>query len=83
VNSDERGLTWQVGVWDQTSHLYGSDLDKRFSSVVDAVINRASLRGGELVLDLGTETGAVAIREALSQHHSFHRRPSHVTCTFI
>jgi hypothetical protein len=53
MNSDEEGLTWQIGVWNQISHLYGREVDRRFSSVVEAVINRASLEPGERVLDLG------------------------------
>jgi hypothetical protein len=57
MNSDEEGLTWQIGVWNQISHLYGREVDTRFSSVVEAVINRASLEFGERVLDLGTGTG--------------------------
>jgi len=47
-------LTWQIGVWDQISQLYVREIDRRFSSVVEAVINRAALRFGERVLDLGT-----------------------------
>jgi len=64
VNGDQEGLTWQIGVWDQISQLYVREIDRRFSSVVEAVINRASLRVGERVLDLGTGTGAVALRAA-------------------
>ena len=66
MNSDEEGLTWQIGVWNQISQLYGREVDRRFSSVVEAVINRASLEFGERVLDLGTGTGAVAVRAALA-----------------
>jgi SAM-dependent methyltransferase len=66
MNSDEEGLTWQIGVWNQISHLYGREVDTRFSSVVEAVINRASLEFGERVLDLGTGTGAVAVRAAVA-----------------
>ena len=66
MNSDEEGLTWQIGVWNQISHLYGREVDTRFSSVVEAVINRASLEFGEQVLDLGTGTGAVAVRAAVA-----------------
>ena len=66
VNSDQKGLTWQIGVWNQMSHLYGQEIDRRFSRVVEAVIDRASLRRGERVLDLGTGTGAAAIRAAVA-----------------
>jgi len=59
-------LTWQIGVWDQISQLYVREIDRRFSSVVEAVINRAALRFGERVLDLGTGTGAVAWRAAVA-----------------
>jgi len=66
VNVDREGLTWQIGVWDQISQLYVREIDRRFSSVVEAVINRAALRFGERVLDLGTGTGAVACRAAVA-----------------
>ena len=62
----QEALTWQIGVWDQISQLYVREIDRRFSSVVEAVINRASLRFGERVLDLGTGTGAVACRAAVA-----------------
>lgn len=58
-------MKWQIGVWDQISQLYLREVDRRFAPVVDAVINRASLRPGERVLDLGTGTGAVAVRAAV------------------
>jgi len=66
VNADQEGVTWQIGVWNQISHLYGREIDRRFSPVVEGVINRASLRSGERVLDLGTGTGAVAVRAAVA-----------------
>ena len=66
VNSDEKGLTWQIGVWNQISQLYVREIDRRFFPVVEAVINRASLRPGEQVLDLGTGTGAAAVRAAVA-----------------
>lgn len=48
------------------SRLYGREVDRRFSPVVEAVIHRASLRFGERVLDVGTGTGAVAVQAALA-----------------
>lgn len=62
-NIDE-GLAWQIGVWDQISDLYLREIDRRFVPVVDGVIARAEIKPGETVLDLGTGTGAVAIRAA-------------------
>lgn len=66
MNADQEGVTWQIGVWNQMSHLYGREIDTRFWPVVEAVISRASLRCGERVLDLGTGTGAVAVRAAVA-----------------
>ena len=43
---------------------YEREVDRRFTSVVEVVFQRASLRSCEQVLDLGTGTGAVAIRAA-------------------
>jgi SAM-dependent methyltransferase len=43
---------------------YESEVDRRFASVVENVVQRAGLVQGERVLDLGTGTGAVAIRVA-------------------
>ena len=66
MSSDDEGLNWQIGVWNQMSRLYGREVDRRFSPVVEALIRRASLRPGERVLDLGTGTGAVAVRAAVA-----------------
>ena len=66
MSSDTDGLTWQIGVWDQLSHLYVREIDRRFLPVVEGVIKPASLRPGERVLDLGTGTGAVAVRAAVA-----------------
>lgn len=60
----ERGLAWQIGVWDRMAQPYQREVDRRFASVVDGVIERAQLQPGRRVLDLGTGTGAVAIRAA-------------------
>lgn len=60
----EEGLAWQRGVWDRMSARYLREIDMRFVPVVDGCITRAGLRPGESVLDLGTGTGAVAVRAA-------------------
>jgi SAM-dependent methyltransferase len=60
--SDSRGLVWQIGVWDRISQIYRDEIDPRFEPVVDGLLQRASLRVGERVLDLGTGTGAVAAK---------------------
>jgi SAM-dependent methyltransferase len=64
VSPDHEGLNWQVAVWAQLSQIYVGEVDRRFAPVVDAVIARASLQPGECVLDVGTGTGAVAVRAA-------------------
>jgi SAM-dependent methyltransferase len=46
------------------SQVYLREVDQRFASVVDGVVRRASLQPGDRVLDVGTGTGAVAIRAA-------------------
>lgn len=60
----DEGLAWQIDVWDQMSDLYLREIDRRFVPVVDGVIARAEIQPGESVLDLGTGTGAVAVRAA-------------------
>jgi SAM-dependent methyltransferase len=66
MSSQQEGLTWQTGVWNQMSRIYVREFDKRFAPVVEGVISRASLQPGERVLDLGTGTGAVAVLAALA-----------------
>jgi ubiquinone/menaquinone biosynthesis C-methylase UbiE len=63
-NSDDAGLAWQTGVWDKISNLYLEEVDQRFVPVIEGVIDRAAIRPGESVLDLGTGTGSVALRVA-------------------
>jgi SAM-dependent methyltransferase len=61
---DKKGLAWQTGVWDKISDLYLEEVDRRFVPVIEGVIDRADIRPGEKVLDLGTGTGSVALRVA-------------------
>jgi len=63
-DQERDGLAWQTGVWNRISDIYLREIDQRFASVVEAVIGRATLVSGEDVLDLGTGTGAVALRAA-------------------
>jgi len=63
-SSEDEGVAWQIGVWDRMAQSYEQEVDRRFTSVVDGVVRRAALHAGEQVLDLGTGTGAVAVRAA-------------------
>ena len=63
-DGDEEGLAWQTGIWDKISNLYLEEVDQRFVPVIEGVIDRAAIRPGESVLDLGTGTGSVALRVA-------------------
>lgn len=65
ADADREGLAWQVGVWDRMSDVYLREVDGRFVPVVEQVLRRGSLGPGKRVLDLGTGTGAVALRAAL------------------
>ena len=58
------GFAWQVGVWERMADVYRREIDTRFGPVIEAVLKRAELVPGEMVLDLGTGTGAVAILAA-------------------
>lgn len=66
MSEQEEGLAWQVGVWDRISQIYWSEIDRRFAPVVDGILARADLQGGERILDLGTGTGAGAEKAALA-----------------
>jgi SAM-dependent methyltransferase len=63
-NQDREALGWQTGIWNRISDIYVHEIDRRFVPVVEALVGRATLVGGEHVLDLGTGTGAVAQRAA-------------------
>ena len=63
-NQDREALAWQTGVWNRISDIYVHEIDRRFVPIVEALVGRATLLGGEQVLDLGTGTGAVARRAA-------------------
>ncbi len=60
----EAGFAWQVGVWDRMAEIYQQEIDRRFAPVIERLLDRAMLRPGEAVLDLGTGTGSVAIAAA-------------------
>ena len=60
-SKSERGLAWQVGVWDRMADPYVREVDSRFEPVIEHLLLRASLQVGENVLDLGTGTGAAAL----------------------
>ena len=62
--ADREALEWQIGVWNRISDVYVREIDQRFAPVVDAVLSRAELKVGEYVLDLGTGTGAIALKAA-------------------
>jgi SAM-dependent methyltransferase len=61
---ERAGLAWQTGAWDRIAAIYIREVDPRFAAVVDQVLARARLQPGQYVLDLGTGTGAVAVRAA-------------------
>jgi SAM-dependent methyltransferase len=64
TDSDREGLEWQIGVWDRMSQLYLREVDSRLAPFVKHVIKRGDLKSGQMVLDLGTGTGSVAIAAA-------------------
>ena len=60
----QEGLAWQIGVWDKMAQIYQIEIDARFGPIIDHVLKRAGLKPGEIVLDLGTGTGSVALAAA-------------------
>ncbi|MGH2345994.1 MAG: class I SAM-dependent methyltransferase [Chloroflexota bacterium] len=58
------GLAWQIRVWDRMAPIYIREVDPRFAPVIDQLLARAQLQPGQRILDLGTGTGAVAVRAA-------------------
>lgn len=66
MSEHDEAVAWQTGVWNRISDIYLREIDVRFVAVVDHCLRRAALREGESVLDLGTGTGAVAVRAAAS-----------------
>jgi SAM-dependent methyltransferase len=63
-NQEREAFAWQTGVWNRISDTYLREIDRRFLPVVEALVDRAELRSGQTVLDLGTGTGAAAKRAA-------------------
>lgn len=57
----QEARVWQTGVWDKISDVYLREIDARFAPVVSHTIKRADLHSGEVVLDIGTGTGAAAL----------------------
>ena len=61
ADKTDEGFAWQVGIWDQMAGVYLQEIDTRFGPVIEHMLNRAKLKSGEKILDLGTGTGSVAI----------------------
>jgi len=47
---EQAGLAWQIGVWNEISEIYLSEIDRRFTPVTEATTKRAELAAGESVL---------------------------------
>jgi SAM-dependent methyltransferase len=61
---EDRGLTWQTGVWDDMADVYVREIDRRFAPIIDRLLTRAELQPGQRILDLGTGTGSVTLASA-------------------
>lgn len=64
TDTDHSGMARQTGVWDRMAPIYLREIDPRFAPVIDHLLTRAGLEPGQRILDLGTGTGAVAVRTA-------------------
>jgi hypothetical protein len=49
TEDQEAGLAWQIGTWDRQAAIYWDEIDRRFVPVIDGVMARAGLQGGECV----------------------------------
>lgn len=56
----QSGFEWQKGIWDELSGIYVDEIEGRFGPVFKYLFDRAKLKSGERVLDLGTGTGQIA-----------------------
>ncbi len=65
---EAEGLAWQIDVWDRMMPIYAQEVDVRFIPVVDHVLLRSALSPKMRVLDVGTGTGAAALRAAALVH---------------
>ena len=64
IDRPNEGRAWQVAVWNRMADAYQQEIDIRLRPVVEQLLDRADLRAGNCVLDLGTGTGALAIAAA-------------------
>ena len=64
ANGQARALAQQIEVWDRMAGHYAQEIDRRFATIVSAVVRRAAPAAGEVVVDVGTGSGAVALAAA-------------------